>query len=328
MTIRARSRSEPASLILLITNKRDITTDFVVLELERRGMLFVRLNSEDLPQAAVRFTPASGWEIALGDQAVALREVTAGYYRRPGAPEVPDNAGDAATRDYIANEWSAVLRSLWNALEGRWLNSPFAILRAEDKPRQLSEALKLGFAIPETLVSNDFDRAQAFVARGGAIGKPLRHALVERGPTGEVLFTSRLAALGQDDRPAVAAAPVIYQREIAKACDLRVTVIGERLFATAIHSQADNETEVDWRRGSRVDLVHELVELPEELAARCLELTRALDLRYGAIDLIRDSDGAYWFLEINPNGQWAWIERRTGAPLSAAIVDALLADAP
>ena len=126
----------------------------------------------------------------------------------------------------------------------------------------------------------------------------------------------------------MAAAPVIYQREIAKACDLRVTVIGERLFATAIHSQADNETEVDWRRGSRVDLVHELVELPEELAARCLELTRALDLRYGAIDLIRDSDGANRFLEINPNGQWAWIERRTGAPLSAAIVDALLADAP
>ena len=315
-------------MILLVTNKRDITTDFVVLELERRGMPFVRLNSEDLPHAAVRFTPASGGEFALGDQAVALHEVTAGYYRRPGTPGVPNDAGDAATRDYIGNEWSAVLRSLWNALEGRWLNSPFAILRAEDKPRQLSEALKLGFAIPETLVSNDFERAQAFVAQGGAIGKPLRHALVERGATGEVLFTSRLAALGQEDRPAVAAAPVIYQREIAKACDLRVTVIGERLFATAIHSQADNETEVDWRRGSRVDLVHELVELPEDLAARCLELTRALDLRFGAIDLIRDSAGAYWFLEINPNGQWAWIERRTGAPLSAAIVDALLAGAP
>ena len=67
-------------------------------------------------------------------------------------------------------------------VEDSRLNSPFAILRAEDKPRQLSEALKVGFAIPDLLVSNDFDRAQAFVARGGAIGKPLRHALVERGP--------------------------------------------------------------------------------------------------------------------------------------------------
>lgn len=311
-------------MILLVTNKRDITTDFVVLELERRGVPFVRLNSEDLPQAMVRFTPAGGWEIILGDQTVALRDVTAGYYRRPGTPEVPETVGDEATRDYIVNEWSAVLRSLWNALEGRWLNSPFAILRAEDKPRQLSEALKIGFAIPETLVTNAFESAHAFVAVGGAIGKPLRHALVERGPTGEVLFTSRLAALETDDRAAVAAAPVIYQREIAKACDLRVTVIGDRLFATAIHSQSDQETEVDWRRGSRVDLPHEVVELPADVAARCLALTHALDLRYGAIDLIRDSAGKYWFLEINPNGQWAWIERRTGAPLSAAIVDTLL----
>lgn len=311
-------------MILLVTNKRDITTDFVVLELERRGIPFVRLNSEDLPEASVRFSPAVSWEIVLGDQIVALGEVTAAYYRRPGTPEVPDTVGDAATRDYFANEWSAVLRSIWNALEGRWLNSPFAILRAEDKPRQLSEAIKLGFMIPETLVSNDFESAQAFVEQGGAIGKPLRHALIECGATGEVLFTSRLSALKPGDRAAVAAAPVIYQREIAKACDLRVTVIDQQLYATAIHSQGDQETEVDWRRGSRVDLAHERVELPEDVAARCLALTRALDLRYGAIDLIRDAAGAYWFLEINPNGQWAWIERRTGAPLSAAIVDALL----
>lgn len=315
-------------MILLVTNKRDLTTDFVVLELEQRGVPFVRLNSEDLPKAMVHFTPAEGWKIILEDQALALRDVTAGYYRRPGTPEVPDKAGDEATREYIIDEWSAVLRSLWNALEGRWLNSPFAILRAEDKPRQLSEALALGFAIPETLVANEFESARAFVAKGGAIGKPLRHALVERGPTGEVLFTSRLAALDLDDRAAVVAAPIIYQREIAKACDLRVTVIGERLYATAIYSQSEEETKVDWRRGSRVDLLHELVELPDDLADRCRALTRALDLRYGAIDLILDTAGAYWFLEINANGQWAWIERRTGAPLSAAIVDTLLGVAP
>ena len=311
-------------MILLVTNKRDITTDFIVLELERRALPFVRLNSEDLPQATVRFRPDTGWELILEDQMVALSDVVAGYYRRPGTPEVPENTGDAATRDYIASEWSAVLRSLWNALEGRWLNSPFAILRAEDKPRQLSAALALGFSIPDTLVSNDFVAASDFVAQGGAIGKPLRHALVERGPSGEVLFTSRLELLTLEDRAAVAVAPVIYQREIAKDCDLRVTVIGEQWFATAIHSQGNRETEVDWRRGSRVDLAHQTVPLPEDIAQRCLMLTRALDLRYAAIDLIRDTAGAYWFLEINPNGQWAWIERRTGAPLSAAIVDALI----
>ncbi|MCD9148485.1 MvdC/MvdD family ATP grasp protein [Pseudophaeobacter flagellatus] len=311
-------------MILLVTNKRDITTDFIVLELKRREIPFFRLNSEDLPRAIVRFEPKSGWVLRFGDTVLKLCEVKAGYYRRPGAPEVPEAAGDAATRDYIANEWSAVLRSLWNALEGRWLNSPFAILRAEDKPRQLSEAYALGFSVPETMIGNDFNAAATFIAEGPAVGKPLRHALIETEPNGEVLFTQRLGTLDADDRAAVALAPVIYQREIAKAHDLRVTVIGSKIFAVAIHSQQEAETQVDWRRGSRLDLPHELVSLPDELAHRCLSLTKTLGLRYGAIDLIRDTADRYWFLEINPNGQWAWIERRTGAMLSSAIIDEIM----
>ena len=262
--------------------------------------------------------------LRFGDTVLKLSEVKAGYYRRPGAPAVPETAGDAATRDYIANEWSAVLRSLWNALEGRWLNSPFAILRAEDKPRQLSEAHALGFSVPETMIGNDFDAATEFVAANPTVGKPLRHALIDTEPNGAVLFTQRLGALDAADRAAVAIAPVIYQREIAKAHDLRVTVIGNKIFAVAIHSQQEGETQVDWRRGSRLDLPHELVSLPDELAHRCLSLTKALGLRYGAIDLIRDTAGHYWFLEINPNGQWAWIERRTGAKLSSAIIDEIM----
>lgn len=312
-------------MILLVTNKRDITTDFVVLELQRRGTPFARLNSEDLPEATVTFQlkPNAGWELRFADLALALRDVTAAYYRRPGTPN-PSELKDKATCDYVVAEWSALLRSIWNVLEGRWLNSPFAILRAEDKARQLGEAVSLGFDIPDTLIGNDFDAAAAFVAKGNAIGKPLRHALLERGATGEVLFTSRLDALTSADRDAVEIAPVIYQREVRKLCDVRVTVVGSRVFAVAIHSQAHDETEVDWRRGARVDLAHEVTSLPSDVEALCIALVRRLGLRYGAIDLVRDTEGRHWFLEINPNGQWAWIERRTGLPIAAAIVDELM----
>lgn len=313
-------------MILLVTNKSDITTDFIVLELRRRGLAFHRLNSEDLPSAALRFRPEAGqgWEIDIDGRALALRDVRAAYYRRPGAPE-PAVTKDAATRDYLANEWSAVTRSFWNALEGRWLSSPFAILRAEDKPRQLTLASSLGFDIPDTLISNDFDSASMFVAAGTAIGKPLRHSLVERGDAGQVLFTARLDPLKPMDRAAVSLAPVIYQREVPKAYDIRATVIGEKVFAAAIYSQDHCETEVDWRSGTRLDLRHEAIELPRPVAEKCLALTSALDLRFGAIDLVADRTGRHWFLEINPNGQWAWIERRTGLPLAAAIVDELAA---
>jgi glutathione synthase/RimK-type ligase-like ATP-grasp enzyme len=311
-------------VILLVTNKRDLTTDFIVVELRRRRRAFHRLNTEDLPQANVRFDPRAGgsWAIDTSDLNLRLEGVGAAYYRRPGAPE-PAEARDEATAKYLADEWSAVTKALWNALEGRWLSSPFAILRAEDKPRQLALASALGFDVPETLISNDFAAASAFVATSGAIGKPLRHSLVERGDAGEVLFTARLDPLKPMDRTAVSLAPVIYQREVRKAYDVRATVIGNRVFAAAIHSQDSNETEVDWRSGTRLDLRHEALELPADIVDKCRALTRKLDLRYGAIDLIADQDGRYWFLEINPNGQWAWIERRTGLPLASAIVDEL-----
>lgn len=311
-------------MILLVTNKRDLTTDFIVVELRRRGRAFHRLNTEDLPQASIRFDPRAGgrWAIETPDLDLRLEEVGAAYYRRPGAPE-PAGAGDDATAKYLADEWSAVTKALWNALEGRWLSSPFTILRAEDKPRQLAMASALGFYVPETLISNDFAAASAFVAKADAIGKPLRHSLVERGDAGEVLFTARLDPLKPMDRTAVSLAPVIYQREVRKAYDVRATVIGDRVFAAAIHSQDHDETAVDWRSGARLDLRHEAIELPADIIDKCRALTQKLDLRYGAIDLIADQDGRYWFLEINPNGQWAWIERRTGLPLASAIVDEL-----
>jgi glutathione synthase/RimK-type ligase-like ATP-grasp enzyme len=312
--------------ILLATNKRDITTDFVVLELRRRNIPFLRLNTEDLPQSAVTFEPTGvdSWQIMLDNRSHALSSFTAGYYRRPSTPVPVAEITDPVAQEYCVSEWSAVLRSLWNALDGRWLNSPFAILRAEDKPRQLAVAVSLGFQIPQTIVTNDQKAALRFADRHNIIGKPLRHALLERGETGEVLFTSRLSRADLEDGAAVSLAPCILQHEIAKKCDVRVTVVGNDVFAVAIWSQTTADTATDWRKGSNPDLVHEAIELPAELSARCVALTQSLGILFGAIDLVLDKDDNYWFLEINPNGQWAWIERRAGLPITSAIVDALL----
>jgi glutathione synthase/RimK-type ligase-like ATP-grasp enzyme len=60
------------------------------------------------------------------------------------------------------------------------------------------------------------------------------------------------------------------------------------------------------------------------LEKRCIELTKLLNLRFGAIDFICDTSDNYWFLEINPNGQWAWIENQTQAPIANSIVSELL----
>jgi glutathione synthase/RimK-type ligase-like ATP-grasp enzyme len=158
------------------------------------------------------------------------------------------------------------------------------------------------------------------------VAKPLRHALIDDGEVGSVLFTSRMGRLEAADAAAFQRAPMILQREIPKQADVRVVVVDDHVFATRILSQAHDETQVDWRRGVRKDLEHQRMELPVEVSCACVGVTADLGLRFAAIDLVEDVGGRFWFLEANPNGQWAWIEQQTGAPLSAAIVDALTRD--
>ena len=55
-----------------------------------------------------------------------------------------------------------------------------------------------------------------------------------------------------------------------------------------------------------------------------LALRRRLGFRFGAIDMILNTNGEYVFLEINPGGQWLFVEIHAGLPISDAIADALI----
>ena len=107
-----------------------------------------------------------------------------------------------------------------------------------------------------------------------------------------------------------------------KRYDVRVTVIGDEALAARIDSQADPEARVDWRRADPGKLVHGVEELSADVASRCVELVASYGLNFGAIDLAATDDG-YVFFEINPNGQWAWLEQTTNLPLRARLADLL-----
>lgn len=313
-------------MILLVSNARDLTTDFIVLEARRRGVSTIRLNTEDIPKGHARlgFEGDSDWSLQFPDWTLEGREVTAAYFRRPAAPEIDPQVCAAEERAYCTVEWAALLKSLYQRIGPRWLSAPAAIAAAEDKPRQLLEAQRAGLAVPDTVITNDVAVFDKFLQGAAAVAKPLRQARLE-GETERVMFTTRVEAATARNERAIAAAPMILQREVLKAADIRVTVVGERVFAAEIDSQAFAEAEVDWRAGDTTRLGHAKHDLPVDMEEKCVDLVRALGLGFGAIDLVLDREGCYWFLEVNPNGQWAWIETRTGHPIAAAIVDHLVA---
>jgi len=310
--------------ILLVTNKRDLTTDYIVKEIRKRDLDFIRFNTEDVPSCKVILNESGSiFQFNSEDWSFDLGEISAAYFRRPELPTISEELVDATTVPFALAEWQALLKAMYLHLDRRWLSHPLDIIRSEDKPYQVRAALQVGMLVPPTVVSNDFDIIKRVSESRTSVCKPLRSALVEDGGGGKVVYTSRMGQLNESDRSSVTICPHIYQKEILKKFDIRVTVVGEDVFSVAIDSQRYAESSVDWRRGTNPNLPHVVFALPEKLSLACVKLVKRFGLGFGAIDLIEDRDGCFWFLECNPNGQWAWIENRTGLPISASIVNQL-----
>ena len=309
--------------ILLVTNRRDLTTDFLIRELKKRRLKFSRLNTDTLAGSLVTFNPISNTiRIRDTDLHIYTESISVAYFRRPEIPTPKETFG--GYREYVWTEWHTFLKTMYSCIGDRWFSHPYDILQAEDKSRQLVLARHIGFNVPETIITNDIESIRELNGEFTLVAKPLKQALVEEKNTEHVIFTSSIERPGNKDQASISVCPVIFQRQIPKTIDIRVTVVGDQVFAVAIHSQETEETRIDWRRGSNPQLRHEIIRLPGDVAAQCVQIVQSQSLRFGAIDLVQDPSGTLWFLECNPNGQWAWIENRTGLPIAAAITDEML----
>ncbi|MEZ9575319.1 RimK family alpha-L-glutamate ligase [Vibrio sp. 10N.261.55.F4] len=275
-------------MILLVTNKRDLTTDYVVRELKLRGVSYVRLNTETLNEhrCSIGYDSIDDWKI--GD--INGKKVTSAYFRRPCPTTTSHPTLTEGESEYLDMEWLSFLKSIYYRLDRKWLSSPTNIALAEDKPRQLLLASSLGFNVPQGIITNDVFTVMARTANENLIAKPLRQALLKE-KNESVVFTSQIPTLTPEYDESIGFAPSIYQQEISKKYDVRVTVVGDKVFPVAIWSQTSEKTKVDWRQGGRIDLLHEHIDIPDDLKMKCIRLVRSLNLRFGAIDLVCDLDG-------------------------------------
>jgi glutathione synthase/RimK-type ligase-like ATP-grasp enzyme len=316
-------------VLLIVTERGDLTADWLILELERRQAPFVRFNTEDYPTVAMLAWTLEGAKLTLGAAAYELTDFDAVWYRRPVAPALPTDLPDEQ-REWSTREAIEALLGVWRTLDATWVNHPDRNRLAESKPEQLRTAQQLGFDVPVTLVTNQRERLREFLAEhpDGVVLKPLWNGRVPTSEGEEQLFFTTPIDPDSVDVEALGPEPYLFQTRVPKQVDVRVTVIGDEALAAAVDSQGHPETATDWRRSPAGALPHAVEELPDEVAARCIALCRHYGLQFGAIDLARRPDGGYTFFELNPNGQWAWVEQRTGLPLRARLADLLLHQAP
>ena len=309
-----------ADTVLLVTASYDLAAPYVQACLERRSVPYFRLDTDRFPsEVQMSLDPKRGLVISDGERSIEGDEVKSVWYRRHVAPMLSDQL-TTGIRDFCERETRSFLEGVLAALPTkRWLSSPQAIRTAERKPYQLVVADQLGFALPETIITNNQAEVARFAQERRLVAKAISSGYIA-GPDGnEAIFTSVISPTDLEDLDGLMLAPVTFQEHVEKLSDIRLTVVGGELFAAEILSQERESSKVDWRATDDPELKHIRHELPKRLSERCLRLVSNLGLVYGAIDMALKPDGTYVFFEINPNGEWLWLEDQLGFPISDSI---------
>ena len=316
--------------------------------------LSLRLGSSDRMHAVLRFSSCSTEPAPPETVELDIEEIDLVWNRVRSRSQAPAGV-NACHRLWVEENCTRVLGYLYELIRCPWIPyrphsfaaqftrdaaTPGAVLPGqryvdgdqgpspENKIYQLLLAQRLGFAVPETLLTSIPQDVFSFYGecRGELISKKLVDLVMSVDGVPLVPFTHAVSEHDLMRSESVRMAPVLFQEKLKKRLELRVTVVGDQVFAAEIHSADDPRQAVDWRRYPSFDLArfYEPHDLPLEEKRRCRQLVQALGQCFGAIDLVLHPERGYVFLEVNPNGQWGWIEEFTGLPISAAFADLLV----
>lgn len=304
--------------VLVLTGRLDPTADLVVAELHRRGVPVFRCDPADFPgqlTVTAEFRGA-GWtgRLRTPHHEVALADVRSAYFRRPG--EIAVDAGPEPA--WATAEARGGFGGLLAAVP-YWLNHPGRMRHAEYKPVQLAAAAAAGLATPRTLVTSDPDAARRFVAELPRVVYKAFCSTVRADDGRRFIYTSVVTADDIDDTVRHTAHQ--FQEWIDKEYEIRLTVVGGRFFAARLTGRSD-AARIDWRADYDA-IEYAVADVPPEVRTAVTGLLDGLDLRFAAMDFAVRPDGTWVFLDLNPNGQWGWIEHETGLPIKDAIADAL-----
>lgn len=320
--------------VLILTHDYDPEATLVTIKLRSRGIGCIRLNTNDIvnEKFTVRYSLTPESQIAdikftIGQYELEPSRVSAVLVRQFDLNE-SNFSGNEIVRGFSFQQWSHAFRILQSNLPCEWISNPTATIESSDSIKQLLSAKRSGFDIPPTLITNDSTAAKSFyqLHDGNVVLKALHHHSVVVGNKifsayARTINNSELLMLDKD----LAAAPCILQKKLAKRSELRVTVIGEEVFAAELGRNflsEDHSIDIHHYLGATNFPIEKVENLPDSILNGCVRLVKSLGLRYGAIDFAIDKESNRpIFLEINPTGEWHWIEVKTGLKMTEAVAN-------
>ena len=316
------------SRVLIVSGRGDWLAEQVATQLETRRLPYSWLDPADFPtRVGVTARLDGGWcgEVETPDGVFSWEEISAVFYRRPRDFDMP-SAMSGPEQRFARAQARVGLGGVLASLPVTWINHPSALADCEYKPRQLSLARTVGLRVPATIITNVPEEVRRFAAQhGDIIVKSLAEPIIAEAGTQKAIWTRRVAAAELSDLTGLELTTHLFQEWIPKAYEIRLTVIGKRHFAVAIHAHS-TATRIDWRTDYDA-LTYEVIDCPTEIAELARDFLSVTGLTYGAFDFIVTADTEdHIFLECNAAGQWGWLAEECGLPIAQAIADELTGD--
>lgn len=315
--------------VIIVTSEYEGVVESVHSKLSSRGIEPWIIDPSDFTQKQISLM-SPDYMFRLKKSNGKLFEVgpdTKIWLRRPRMPR-PEaySSGSEQIREFQSKSYISLWNSAFSA-PALWMN-PYLSARALEgnKVLQASYAEQSGLLPIPTLLTDSPEEFEMFViAAGGeiAVKAPFSwHGLIDGSSDPHGTYTRRLdpsAAILLADH--VRLAPVLVQPYIDKEYELRITVVGKKIFACKIDSQASSISNVDWRHYDFNSVTHESIVLESGIQSSIIRFMEESNLKFAAIDMIVDPDGRHWFVEVNPSGEYGWIESLTEMPISEEIAN-------
>lgn len=313
-------------MVLVLTNSLDATANFLVPILVTGGIDVVRFDTDNLVPRLKGSYRSGDASLRWNSRQISPDNVEHVWYRRPDRL-TSQLFGDSPEGNYARLEWTEFIECfLAHIPQSKWMNHPAHNVGASRKLQQLTLASKIGFAIPDTLVTQDPQKLRDFFYKheGQLIIKPMSTGYVERPDESSdtLVYTNRVHESQLNDLADLVNCPTLFQQFIQKKSDVRITVVDDEIHAIELLASDDSgKQRCDIRRNNMVDVFYQPVSLPPTVRKRIRDLMRHYKLRFGAIDMAITPNGDWVFFEINPNGQWAWLDLTAGTSISQSFVN-------
>jgi hypothetical protein len=302
---------------LIIADTKDFTSDYVSIELNNRGKKYLRINRDNFSDYHIEWDILKGvFKIGIDGEIYCINENLKGvYYRSP--VDIRYYSEDNYEEQLYKSQWMAFVKNLICFENAIWINNPVDTYKAENKMLQLKYANELGFLVPDTLVINCSSK---MIDNNKLYAVKSIDTLFLRKGTEECFLYTNLLSGKEINNSELNSSPIVVQQLINPKIDLRITIINKKVHTVKIVKNMIGVDD-DWRKEKdNVEFIP--VEIPNELECMCINLVSKLGLRYGAIDMALKDD-KYYFIEINPTGEWAWLVESSGLCIYKDIVNTL-----